>query len=105
MKLYTSCNPLVIEQLWDEIWGGMGGSTTNKFISANSRVFPCGELLRGIHYIPSAPHISFSTDPKMGLNEGWTVTYWSLQVLWWVGCSEVYIVGMDHSFNQVRIFM
>jgi hypothetical protein len=26
-------------------------------------------------------------------------------VLWWVGCSEVYIVGMDHSFNQVRIFM
>lgn len=42
----------------------------------------------------------FSEDPKKGLNEGWTVTYWSLQVLWWVGCQEVYIIGMDHNFQQ-----
>ena len=26
---------------------------------------------------------------SMKLNEGWTVTYWSLQVLYWVGCQQV----------------
>ena len=34
------------------------------------------------------------------LNEGWTVTYWSLQVLYYIGCQQVVIVGMDHSFQQ-----
>ena len=34
------------------------------------------------------------------LNEGWTVTYWSLQVLYYIGCQQVVSVGMDHSFQQ-----
>jgi hypothetical protein len=37
---------------------------------------------------------------SMKLNEGWTVTYWSLQVLYYIGCQQVVIVGMDHSFKQ-----
>ena len=34
------------------------------------------------------------------MNEGYTVTHYSLQVLYYLGCQTVYIVGMDHSFAQ-----
>ena len=28
------------------------------------------------------------------------MTYWSLQVLYYIGCQQVVIIGMDHSFQQ-----
>ena len=34
------------------------------------------------------------------MNEGYTVTHYSLQVLYYLGCQTVYIIGMDHSFQQ-----
>ncbi|GMH91476.1 hypothetical protein TL16_g12069 [Triparma laevis f. inornata] len=42
----------------------------------------------------------FCEDPAVAVNLGWTVTYASLQLLYYVGCEEVVIIGMDHHFEQ-----
>ncbi|MCF6263986.1 MAG: glycosyltransferase [Xanthomonadales bacterium] len=42
----------------------------------------------------------FSTDIAAYVNEGWTVTHVALQIIYYMGFAEVYIVGMDHKFSQ-----
>jgi hypothetical protein len=39
-------------------------------------------------------------DPSIAYVEGNTVTYTSLQLLYYLGCARVYLVGVDHSFQQ-----
>lgn len=98
LNYYASCNWLVIRQSREEIWGGLHG--TEKFLRKVPHLFPCSATEKGIHYV-NKTSIEFSTDPRLGLNEGYTVTYWSLQVLYFVGCKEVYLIGVDHNFQQV----
>ncbi len=42
----------------------------------------------------------FSKDICEYVNEGWTVTHAALQIIYYMGFEEVYIVGMDHRFTQ-----
>ena len=46
------------------------------------------------------PHLRFSEDICEYIHEGWTVTHVALQIIFYMGFSEVYIVGMDHRFAQ-----
>jgi len=46
------------------------------------------------------PHKRFSEDITAYVHEGWTVTHVALQILYYMGFAEVYIVGMDHRFSQ-----
>ena len=39
-------------------------------------------------------------DPSVAYVEGNTVTYAALQVLYYMGCQRVYLIGVDHSFQQ-----
>jgi hypothetical protein len=39
-------------------------------------------------------------DPSVAYVEGNTVTYAALQVLYFMGCQRVYLIGVDHSFIQ-----
>ena len=42
----------------------------------------------------------FSEDICKFVHEGYTVTHAALQIIFYMGFSEVYIVGMDHRFTQ-----
>ena len=42
----------------------------------------------------------FSTDISSYVHEGWTVTHAALQVIYYMGFTEVYILGLDHKFEQ-----
>ncbi|HJV25563.1 MAG TPA: glycosyltransferase [Aromatoleum sp.] len=46
------------------------------------------------------PCARFSRDIVQYVNEGWTVTHAALQIIYYMGFSKVYIVGMDHRFSQ-----
>lgn len=46
------------------------------------------------------PHNRFSQDISEYVYEGWTVTHAALQIIFYMGFSEVFIVGMDHRFSQ-----
>jgi hypothetical protein len=41
----------------------------------------------------------FSFEPCRGIQEGYTVTYAALQIAFYLGFSQVVIIGMDHRFN------
>ena len=55
------------------------------------------------------PPARFATDLTLGVNEGWTVTYVALQIAYYLGFSEVVLVGLDHRYkysgkpNEARI--
>ena len=74
-----------------------------KFIS--NRVNP--------QFIPESPHTYHINTTKLPqhakrfskniceyVHEGWTVTHATLQIIYYMGFAEVYIVGMDHRFSQ-----
>jgi len=95
LDLYAAINPLVVQQSVAEIQKIAGF----KFVRADkAKLFPCG--LNDIFFIRSVSDRDFSTDLSHGVHEGWTVTYVSLQILYFMGCTEVVIVGMDHNFAQ-----
>lgn len=41
----------------------------------------------------------FCHDIHRGVHEGWTVTYAALQVAYYLGFREVFVIGMDHRFE------
>lgn len=46
-------------------------------------------------------NISFSSDPSKKVGVGYTVTYVCLQLALYMGFSEIYLIGMDHTFSYV----
>ena len=51
-----------------------------------------------VHLLNPLPDMLFSTDPSIGICEGFTVTYVALQLAYYLGFKEVALVGCDHSF-------
>lgn len=52
------------------------------------------------HVATRQPKARFCKDPESeGFHEGWTVTYVALQFAYFLGFSEVVIIGMDHRFE------
>jgi hypothetical protein len=92
---YTCVNPLVIEQSANDI----SKITCPKFISN-----------KGIDWLPMREDIifintsnyrqRFSEDPiNLGICEGYTVTYFTLQLAFYMGFKTVILIGVDHSFS------
>lgn len=91
---YASVNPLVLEQSADEILK----ISAPKFISHKGVPFfpnPPKDLM----FIKSLSQWIFSTDPCVGLCEGWTVTYFAMQLAYYMGFREVILIGVDHHFT------
>lgn len=91
---FVSVNPHVIEQSSAEI----NRLTCAKFISWNARRF--------LHFSDSTIFIRSRTDPKFYRNvgaqgawEGATVTYVAMQLAYYMGFSEVILIGVDHNFK------
>ncbi|UCF44277.1 MAG: glycosyltransferase, partial [Planctomycetota bacterium] len=90
---YVSVNPLVIEQSAGEIYK----ITSPKFLSLNG--LPHVQNHRDNIFLQSIRRPSFSTDPRNGLWEGHTVTYVAMQLAYFMGFSEVILIGVDHCFK------
>lgn len=51
-------------------------------------------------FYPNLPN--FSQNPIKGIYEGFTVTYMCLQLAFYMGFSEIYLLGMDHQYSIER---
>jgi hypothetical protein len=74
-----------------------------KFISnrVNSQLIPESPYTYHINTTQFPPNAQrFSKDICEYVHEGWTVTHAALQIIYYMGFAEVYIVGMDHYFSQ-----
>ena len=95
LNTYVVVNPLVAEQSVDPILHKLD-ATTEKFVTINHKnKFPTGSDIK--FFKSGGPVFSHTLET---MNEGWTVTYVGLQILYIKGCQTVYIVGMDHNYKQ-----
>ena len=90
---YVSVNPLVIEQSIEEIQK----ISANKFLSITGLQFI--KNTQDIIFLKSIYNPSFSRDPRNGIWEGYTVTYVAMQLAYFMGFNEVFLIGVDHFFN------
>jgi glycosyltransferase involved in cell wall biosynthesis len=90
---YLCINPLVIEQSMDEIYN----IPTQRFLPANHIRFV--ERPQDIIFFKSTEVRLFSTDIQQEVSEGYTVTYAALQFAYYMGFSQVILIGVDHSFQ------
>jgi glycosyltransferase involved in cell wall biosynthesis len=97
----ASVNPKVVDQASSEL----ASLPIPKFIS-NRAYHPAlnSKVDENTYHLRTTPlpkkHCRFSTDITDYVHEGWTVTHVALQILYYMGVSEVNIVGMDHRFKQ-----
>lgn len=90
---YLSVNDLVIEQCAQEIQS----LAMPRFVGWRGRRWlKPQENLYFIHTTYTGP--KFATDIRERVWEGGTVTYTSLQVAYFLGFSEVILVGVDHNY-------
>merc|ERR1740117_623716 len=101
LNFYGLANPLVAEQSVHELMNQMDPKILKTVTASKAKNYPCDSQDKNTVFFGSEYGNPFVKDlGTLKLNEGWTVTYWSLQVLYWIGCQQVVIVGMDHSFQQ-----
>lgn len=89
-------NDLVIEQFANDI----AALPTKKFLNWSQRNLfrPQDDLLFLKTYLNFED--DFSYDLAKGVYSGGTVTYVTLQLAYYMGFSEVYLIGLDHNFAE-----
>lgn len=90
---YSIINELVIEQFADDI----ASLPTNIFVNWSQRHLFSQD---NIHYLRPYLKINdeFSFDITKGVYSGGTVTYATLQLAYFMGFKEVFLIGLDHNF-------
>jgi len=89
----VSVNDLVIEQSHKDI----NSLNIPKFIAWKTREYI--DMDKNTQFIRTLAEQKFSTDIVRGVWEGATVTYVALQIAYYMGFSEVILIGVDHSFK------
>lgn len=98
---YCCCDPQVSVNIQDRI----RELDTTTFL-ANSTCFYGERLANGFvlpYFFRNRPPMGsdprFSEDPIHGVYDGGTVVYMMMQLAWFMGVREIYLIGMDHSFK------
>lgn len=93
-RYYVSVNKKVLQQSKNEI----NKLTCVKFLSdrvpGEFKSNALTNIIKSEFYTDD-----FSYDISEGVQEGYTVTYAALQIAFYLGFKEVYIIGMDHRFS------
>ena len=90
---YVCVNPYVIEQSWQEIQM----IDCPKFLSRHGTQFL--ESQDDLIFLRTLDRpIHFSQNPARGLWEGATVTFCAMQLAYFMGFTEVVLIGVDHNF-------
>lgn len=91
---FVSINDLVIEQCASDIQN----LTIPKFLSWHSNSFiDFDPLITYLHSTYTGP--KFSSDIRNRIWEGATVTFVAMQIAYFMGFSEVVLIGVDHNFK------
>ena len=95
-RYYVAVNDKVLNQSVNEI----KALTSVKFLSHRAKhLYPEGPLTYFINSV-QGPQAYFH-DIAEGVREGGTVTFAALQIAFYLGFSEVIIIGLDHRYDYV----
>ena len=92
-RYYVAVNRKVIEQSAEQI----RKLNCVKFISDKGNDLVQRDALT-YRISTKKPEQQFYKDIAQGVNEGWTVTYAALQVAYYMGFTEVILIGLDHRY-------
>ena len=93
-RYYAAVNSKVIAQSANEI----NQLNCVKFIAEHSgALVPESGLVYHVETI--SPPARFCHDITRGVHEGWTVTYAALQIAYYLGFTEVILIGLDHRYD------
>lgn len=93
---FTTVNELVIEQFSEDI----AKLNCHKFVNWKQRDIFSDNPEIGYFLVFQSLDDGFSTDITKGVYSGGTITYVSLQLAYYMGFSEVIIIGLDHNFED-----
>ena len=62
--------------------------------------FPLMQTSNNMHFLDVHLGLDFATDVRQGLWTGVTVTYATMQIAYYMGFKEVYLIGVDHHFES-----
>lgn len=88
-KYYVAVNPLVIEQSIDQI----NAMQCSKWIRESH-----SKYIIDSHPIQKTKSGKFHTTPPAA-HEGYTVTFVSMQIAYWLGYRQILLVGIDHRYT------
>ena len=91
---HVAVNRLVIEQSWKD-FQELPCPSFISYAAASGNVHGSDN----VHFISTSHTHGFSRDASKILCEGSTVTYVAMQIAWHMGFSQVYLIGVDHSFE------
>lgn len=91
---YVCVDDLVIGQFLDEIAAIPGSLKILDWTAASKHLDRYPDLVT----LPSLPTSRFHADIINGLYQGGTVTFAALQLAYYLGFSQVILIGMDHRF-------
>ncbi len=96
LAFHVAVNPLVIEQSWKE-FVKLSCPSFLSYEAAKTHV----ESGFNIHYLLADHRIAprFSRIYDEAVWEGWTVTYVALQLAYFMGFRNVFLIGVDHEFK------
>ena len=52
-----------------------------------------------IYYLMTTGHFAFNTDLEKVIHEGCTVTYVAMQIAYYMGFKNIFLIGVDHNFH------
>ena len=79
LNFFGVANPLVAEQSVKEIIGQLPQHVLKTLTSSRQKMYPCNSVDDNAVFFGSEYATSFVKDlTSLKLNEGWTVTYWSV---------------------------
>lgn len=94
-RYYAAINREVIHQSAEAI----ANLKCVNFIAASDEAADCIQSSSLTHWIKAdLPPLGFSTDLCQGVHQGWTVSHVGLQIAYYMGFTQVVIIGMDHRY-------
>lgn len=98
VDFFVAINPFVIEQCWEEY----AQLDSMIFLSFNSTSSIKKKHLLGFNYLyEDHETIRFSRNLDRFVGAGYTVTFCAMQLAYFMGFKRVFLLGMDHTFNQM----
>lgn len=94
LDYYVCVNLLVLEQFSKDIQN----IQCPKFLSFRGYKYFSSQ--KDLLFLDSLRRWGFSTDITEGIFEGYTVTYVAMQIAYYMGFTEVVLIGVDHSFES-----
>ncbi len=95
LSYHVAVNPLVIEQSAREFESLLSCPSFLSYRPAHKSV----DCRDHIYFIMTDGNHSFERDMTRPLREGHTVTYVAMQIAFYMGFNQVFLIGVDHNFK------